>query len=363
MGNLKGYLIPIIMIVGVAMFALFFWNRGGPAKSAANSAPPRVVPDYRHSRYGEIYLAGGCFWGLEAYLSRIDGVQYTSVGYANGKTEATDYGSIKQTGHAETVYVAYDPQRLPLKELLGYSYRVIDPTMLNQQGNDRGTQYRTGIYYVDEKDRAAIDAVTAAEQARHSDRIVTEIQPLRNYILAEDYHQDYLDNNPGGYCHIDLTDIPRRTAQVNESDYPKPSPQELKGRLTDLQYRITREGATEPAFQNEYWDNKAAGLYVDVATGEPLFSSRHKFDSGTGWPSFTRPLQWDVVTYRADETAGMRRIEVRSRSGGSHLGHLFDDGPVEEGGLRFCMNSGALRFIPLAELEARGYGKFRGLFE
>ncbi len=322
-----------------------------------------VIPDYKNSRYKEIYLAGGCFWGIQAYIDRIIGVEYTNVGYANGNSEETNYSSVKETGHAETVYVVYDPEKITLEELLGYFYGIIDPTSLNKQGNDMGSQYRSGIYYVDEEDREIIEAVTANEQAKLGEKIVTEIQPLKNYVLAEDYHQNYLDKNPGGYCHINLNNIPREKPRVNLEDYPKPPVEEIKEKLTDQQFSITQENATEYAFQNKYWDNKETGLYVDIVTGEPLFLSSDKYDSGSGWPSFTRPIQWDVVTYNKDESFGMERIEVRSRSGDSHLGHLFYDGPVEEGGLRYCINSGALDFIPLNKLEEQGYGKFKVLFE
>jgi len=322
-----------------------------------------IMPNYKNSRYKEIYLAGGCFWGVQAYFDKIIGIEYTSVGYANGESDNTDYNSIKKTGHAETVYVVYDPEKITLDELLGYYYRIIDPTSLNKQGNDIGTQYRTGIYYVDEEDKKIIEEVTAKEQTKYSEKIVTEIKPLVNYVLAEDYHQNYLENNPGGYCHIDLSQIPREKPKVNLGDYPKPSMEEIKKKLTDLQFRITQESATEYAFENKYWNNKETGLYVDIVTGEPLFLSLNKFDSGTGWPSFTRPIQWDVVTYNSDKSGGMERIEVRSRSGDSHLGHLFYDGPVAEGGLRYCINSGALDFIKLDELKDRGYGKFIILFE
>ena len=333
------------------------------SKEDNKSESLNIIPDYKNSRYKEIYLAGGCFWGVQAYIDRIFGVEYTNVGYANGKSEQTDYNSIKKTGHAETVYIVYDPEKITLDELLGYYYGIIDPTSLNKQGSDQGTQYRSGIYYVDGEDRKTIESVTAKEQVKYSGKIVTEIKPLENYILAEDYHQDYLEKNPGGYCHIDLSKIPREKPKVNPEDYPRPPIEEIKKKLTDLQFSITQESSTEYPFKNEYWDNKEAGLYVDIVTGEPLFSSLDKYDSGTGWPSFTRPIQWDVVTYNIDESGGMKRIEVRSRSGDSHLGHLFYNGPIEEGGLRYCINSGALDFIQFDELKDRGYEKFKVLFE
>jgi len=323
--------------------------------------PLIILPNYKNSRYKEIYLAGGCFWGLQAYFDRIIGIEYTNVGYANGKSEKTDYYSIKETGHAETVYVVYDPNKITLEEILGYFFNIIDPTSLNKQGNDIGTQYRSGIYYINKDDKEIIEAIIKKEQAKYTKKIVTEIEPIKNFVIAEDYHQNYLDKNPAGYCHIDLSQIPKEKPKVNPLDYPKPSIDIIKKKLTALQYSITQENATEAPFKNEYWDNKQAGIYVDVVTGEPLFLSTNKYNSGTGWPSFTRPIQWDVVTYHLDNSLGMKRIEVRSRSGNSHLGHLFFDGPAEEGGLRYCMNSGALNFIPLDKMDELGYGKFKGL--
>lgn len=321
-----------------------------------------VTPDYTNSRYKEIYLAGGCFWGVEAYFNRINGVVYTNVGYANGEGEDTSYRTIGRTGHAETVYIVYDPQRLSLDTLLTYYYEIIDPTSLNRQGNDVGVQYRTGIYYVDPADRKIIEEVTAAVESKLEEAVVTEREPLKNYVLAEDYHQDYLDKNPGGYCHISLADIPNEKPVIRARDYPKPSEEELQERLSPQQYQITQGKGTEQAFDNAYWDNKEEGLYVDIVTGEPLFLSTDKFDSGTGWPSFTKPIQWDVVEYVVDTSLGMERVEVISRSGKTHLGHVFPDGPKAEGGLRFCMNSGALRFIPLDKLEQEGYGSLKMLF-
>jgi len=362
---MKIYIIILVMVIIVVatVSCSIFSNIERDTENSEGSESMIVIPDYKNSRYKEVYLAGGCFWGIQAYFDRIIGVEYTNVGYANGTGDKTDYYSLKETGHAETVYAVYGPEKISLAELLKYYYAVIDPTAINRQGNDRGAQYRSGIYYVDEEDREIIDSVTLDEQEKYNEEVVTEVEPLKNYVLAEDYHQNYLDKNPGGYCHIDFSKIPGKKPQVNPEDYPMPSMEEIKEKLTDLQFSITQESFTESPFSNEYWNNKETGLYVDIVTGEPLFLSTDKYNSGTGWPSFTRPIQWNVVTYHTDKTAGMERIEVRSRSGNSHLGHMFYDGPAEEGGLRYCINGGALEFIKLDELEERGYGMFKVLFE
>ncbi|KXT64649.1 peptide-methionine (R)-S-oxide reductase MsrB [Streptococcus sp. DD04] len=302
----------------------------------------------------EIYLAGGCFWGLEEYFSRIEGVEETTVGYANGQVESTNYQLIHQTDHAETVQVAYDEKRLSLRELLLYYFRVIDPLSVNKQGNDVGRQYRTGVYYVREADRSIIEQVFAEQEEQLGQKLAVELEPLKHYILAEDYHQDYLKKNPGGYCHINVNDATQPLVDVGR--YPKLSQQQLKDKLTEEQYQVTQQSATERPFQNAYNATFDAGIYVDVTTGEPLFFAADKFESGCGWPSFARPLTKDVVRYYEDKSHGMERIEVRSRSGNAHLGHVFADGPQELGGLRYCINSAALRFIPKEQMEKEGYG-------
>lgn len=317
-----------------------------------------LVPNYSNTRYGQIYLAGGCFWGVQAYFDRVEGIVYTNVGYANGDTEYTNYYELRNTNHVEAMYLVYDKDIISLETILGYYYSVIDPTIKNRQGNDIGTQYRTGIYYVEEGDVDTINRITEEVGRNYSKPIVTEIEPIRNYIIAEDFHQDYLAKNPDGYCHIDLSYIPQEKPYVYKSDYKKPSLDEIRAKLSRLQFSITQENDTEVAFQNPYWNNDEEGIYVDIVTGEPLFLSRDKYDSGSGWPSFTRPIQWNVVNYTMDESYGMKRIEVRSRVGDSHLGHVFEDGPKGEGGLRFCINSGALEFIHMEDMDKRGYGEF-----
>lgn len=307
----------------------------------------------------EIYLAGGCFWGLEAYMSKLEGVLDVTSGYANGSTENPTYEEVSflHTGHAETVHVIYDAGVTDLTTLLKYYFKVIDPTSINKQGNDVGTQYRTGIYYTSESDLVAINSVYDQVAAKYSKPLAVEVLPLSQFFLAEDYHQDYLAKNPNGYCHIDLSLAD--DSLIDPSDYPKPDDATLKATLTDIQYKVTQLGDTERAYTNTYWDSYEEGIYVDVVTGEPLFSSRDKYDSGCGWPSFSKPIVPEVVTYAKDTSYNMVRVEVRSRSGDTHLGHVFSDGPSELGGLRYCINSASIKFIPYDALDANGYGDLK----
>jgi len=328
-------------------------TNGEEPTASATSTETSVLPESLRI----IYLAGGCFWGVEAYMNGIDGVVDAVSGYANGKTENPSYQDVvfRNTGHAETVKVTYDIGKISLEEILIYYFAIIDPTSLNKQGNDVGTQYRTGIYYTDPDERPIIERRIEALQKSYSQPVVIEVEPLKNFYLAEEYHQDYLDKNPGGYCHIDLSLA--KVYVIRASRFPKPTAEEIRSRLTDLQFAVTQQNATEPPFDNIYNENFEDGIYVDIATGEPLFSSKDKFRSGTGWPSFTKPIASYVVTYHEDTTLGEVRTEVRSRSGDSHLGHVFEDGPIESGGLRYCINSAALRFVPLTDMVSEGYGE------
>ena len=316
-----------------------------------------------------IYLAGGCFWGVEAYFQRIPGVVDAVSGYANGQTENPSYEDVvrRNTGHAETVQVIYDADRLSLDDILQYYFRVIDPTSLNQQGNDRGTQYRTGVYYTDVADKAVIEAALQQEQQKYAQPLVVENLPLKHFYAAEAYHQDYLMKNPNGYCHIDIRKadepLPGKAAVPSKgfdaASYRKPDDATLKNRLTAEQYRVTQQSGTEYAFSHAYDHLFAPGIYVDIVSGEPLFSSADKFDSGCGWPSFTRPIAAEAVTEHADRSHNMRRVEVRSRAADSHLGHVFPDGPRAQGGLRYCINGASLKFMPLEQMDAAGYGHLK----
>lgn len=312
----------------------------------------------------EIILAGGCFWGTEAYLKRLPGVLETEVGYANSHVERPTYEEVRTgaTNAAEAVRVLYDPAAIPLPLLLEAYLRTIDPTALNRQGNDRGTQYRTGIYWTDVQDEPAVTAaLTKAE--RHVGRPVrVEAGPLRNFFPAEDYHQDYLDANPSGYCHVDLADAERFVREhqadfaIAAQGYRKPDDAALEETLDPQAFAVTQRSATDRAFAHPYDQLFDEGIYVDIVTGEPLFSSQDKFDAGCGWPAFARPIAESSVAEAPDASIpGMPRTEVRSATGQSHLGHVFDDGPAQLGGQRYCINGSALRFIPKARMEEEGY--------
>ncbi len=308
-----------------------------------------------------IYLAGGCFWGTQHFLGLIPGVVSTQVGYANSKVSEPTYREVctGTTGAAETVKVTYNPEVLPLPLLLSLYYRTVDPTSVNRQGNDRGTQYRTGIYYTDPSDRPVIEKSLHELAASTAGKIAIETGPLTNFYPAEEYHQDYLDKNPEGYCHIDPSLFEMaRNIRIIPPQRPRPADKELRATLTPLQYEVTQHAATEPPFANEYFDEFRPGIYVDVVTGEPLFLSADKFESGCGWPAFSRPIDDSLIVERRDLSHGMDRTEVSSRKGGSHLGHVFPDGPAHTGGLRYCINSASLRFIPLEDMEEAGYGQY-----
>ncbi len=297
----------------------------------------------------KIWFAGGCFWGVEEYFSRVDGVIKTLCGYANGRSTAS-YETLKDTGHAEAVEVIYDPQTVTLAELTLHFFGIIDPFSVNRQGGDEGAQYRTGIYYADNTQRVVLAAVAAWLQEQAGTPFAVEIMPLENFAAAENFHQEYLKKNPHGYCHVDFGQLSASRERVERY-------RQLRGKLTDMQYFVTRRSATEPPFENQFNDIYQKGIYVDVTDGTPLFVSCDKFNSGCGWPSFSRPLEAAALSYHEDKSIPHRvRTEVKSSHSGAHLGHVFSDGPAESGGLRYCINSASLRFIPLEDMQLQGYG-------
>ncbi|MDD4844647.1 MAG: peptide-methionine (R)-S-oxide reductase MsrB [Anaerotignum sp.] len=315
-----------------------------------------------------IYLAGGCFWGTEKYMESINGVLSTRVGYALGEKEGK-MPKVHETityeqvcagiGYAEAVEVIFDTEKISLSQILKEYAYTIDPTSLGRQGMDIGVQYRTGIYYTNETQAPIITTFLQQLQQEYPHPIVVENLPLLQFIKAEEYHQKYLTKNPNGYCHINFAKIAKKKQSfINENNYSKPEKNVLKERLTPLQYAVTQENETEPPFSNEFWQTQEEGIYVDITTGEPLFTSKDKFQSACGWPAFAKPLDPNTVLEYDDLSHNMLRTEVRSRAGNAHLGHIFTDGPTELGGMRYCINSAALRFIPKKDMEHEGYREF-----
>ena len=313
-----------------------------------------------------IYLAGGCFWGMEQLMQSIPGVIDAQSGYANGTCEEdADYQTVCKgtTGFRETVRVEYDPEQVSLDALLLAYFYVIDPTVENRQGNDIGSQYQTGVYYTNDSAKETVERIAAIERGR-SEKFFVEIGPLKNYYPAEEYHQNYLEKNPNGYCHIPWAEMELFSRlRIDPGDYKKPAAESIRDKLTQEQYRVTQESGTERAFTGEFWNQFEKGIYVDVVTGEPLFSSTDKFESGCGWPAFTKPIEEPAVVELEDNSHGMRRTEVRSRAGDSHLGHVFTGDPESPNGVRYCINSASLRFVPYAKMVEEGYGYLLYLFD
>ena len=368
----KALLFPLAATLALGGYAAFQQiaskesgaRKTGPIEQPSNMEDGKTM--YRDTTENVIYLAGGCFWGIEQLMQSIPGVLDAQNGYANGTCEAdANYSTVCKgnTGCRETVRVEYDPDQVSLDALLLAYFYVIDPTVENRQGNDRGSQYQTGVYYTNDKAKETVERIAEIERG-HNESFFVEIGPLRNYFPAEEYHQDYLAKDPGGYCHIPKAEMELFSKlRIDPGDYRKPAAESIRDKLTAEQYRITQENGTERPFTGEFWNQFEKGIYVDIVTGEPLFSSTDKFESGCGWPAFTKPIEKPAVVELEDNSLGMRRTEVRSRAGDSHLGHVFTNDPESPNGVRYCINSASLRFVPYAKMETEGYGYLLDLFD
>lgn len=380
--NMLIFFVGVVVVGGI----VYLWHQNRKSNHSERSTK---IENY--STHAVATFAGGCFWCSESDFEKTDGVIEVVSGYTGGGVENPSYKEVSSgaTGHREGIQVFYDPEKVSYKQLLDVFWRHADPTDPGGQFGDRGEQYTTAIFYHnDEQKEIAEQSKKTIDESDVFDKpVVTSILPFNGFYVAEDYHQDYYKKNSGAYTYYrgrsgrddyiqntwgdtlhaaqkhTMCEIRGDASVCGAIRTTKPTDEALKKNLTDLQYQVTQKEATEKPFDNLYWNNEREGIYVDVVSGEPLFSSIDKYDSGTGWPSFVKPIDQKNIVEKPDYGLHLPRTEVRSSIADSHLGHVFTDGPSDRGGLRYCMNSAALKFISKEDLEKEGYGEYMSLFE